>query len=56
MQAELESDQGTILVSSLVAACRSSGFAVQLTSDANFFDDLANEIHNILVSDPDNKS
>lgn len=53
MQADLESDQGILLVSALGAAARcGSQLAVNLSTDHNLVDSLGDEIHHILISDP----
>lgn len=57
MQADLESDQGTILALILGAAARrSSHLAVHLPRYADFVDGLVNEIDHILFSDPERLS
>lgn len=54
MQADFESDQGTILVSTLGAAARrSSHLSVHLPRNADFVHSLSDEVYHVLVADPE---
>lgn len=54
MQADFESDQGTILVSTLGAAARrGSQLAVHLARDAGLVHSLGDEVCYILIPDPE---